>query len=1657
MEKDGGMTHKVLTVLGLGAGLWAFSMAPGALVTGGASAAELILTYDFSNPRPYEYYPLARVMAVQQLKKEFRPVIPQKLLLVSDFNPGTPLLGESFANLSVFDPNSKYEIVVRVLDAEGKTLTDTLAQFDPARTGHEAEGAGFRYMVPRAGERLMLEAVVRKSESAGAQPDIIRWPIKAPYAHRLYLDRNRHWEGDAPLSASVKLNLGRDYLAKARLTLQLRQNGKVILASALKELPPDQRLVRCTLATRQLKPGEYTVVSEMAAGDLKSVSEQPLIISRAQRPDVIKVPLQVEEADGIRRVLAPVSGGIPFPDGTLRVEDASRVQMVDAAGTKLPAQSRVLATWGPTREWVRWLLVSSYATTAPRKTTACELHAGPGVKPSAVADPIKLTKAEDGSIVLDTGRVKFESHMGGGVFEQVWLDGKPLLRAPANCRLSYIPRFSAQAGLRTPKGAGFFTVDPPDPGLTAVAFPALLEFRPGTPPDKDAAAWLTSTGEWTKVDTRGIPWCRQRVGDISSGCYRASANISKTLEAIPDMWLRIKAGPGDLASVFVDGKKIPGDYLVSKTGDALRVPLNGVLTSGQHEFAVCIKAGTSGLDSSAGLLSPLSLRVPEDLPAAKRAELRSEAEDVSETLWDRTTSIEIVEAGPLRAEICLRGFFGSDEEQAERVVRIIAHRGSPQLELAVTWVNRRNPAEFLLGDLSLILPLQGGGGASVEMDGTPRMLKAGGHVRQNASDACVCEGGQGKRWGGWADAGGMLLVLDKHWQNFPTGFSLSQEGEAECHLWDGGGERVLDLGTVLAPEWWQRQELHLGVAKTYRLSMLLHDNKNLKDRAARAEELKHPLRLVADPKWVCASAVCGPLHPYDPERFPECEQALHNLFEGVELQQTAYHLYGAMDYGDFHSRWASKDKSDANMAYRRGWDRYRYWLNNETTGDSTTISLWLQYVRTMRRRYFDLVADRTRHMMDVDTIHYSRTMPARPHVEMDDGADLVGCQPTHDFYHWSGPRRLHHTSVDDILLYYHLTGDERALDVAKEMAGLMKDIRLGEFGAGSMRALEVPGRLAFHLYRQFGSPDLLQYARDSWETMRAYCGEGGRCVPTYAEYIQCMGDTRFLREFLMTDVVNEDASQPPLAALVTNYFGPAGLNSMVGDTVGYFVTQYPATVMPLAKGFYSHGSEYANSSVVYGLRSKGDPDCYGIGALPDAIPNNGREKQPVGYSWEQWNGFKYAYTLRALVESGMLRSKPAATITAARGTTGNWSSPATWDGGKVPGTNCDVLIPAECTVLYDGPAKAEQTCRSIIVEGRLAFAPGMHALVPAGDIVVRTNACLEMGPGAALLFDCNFSGEFGLKNMAGVIRGKGSSEAKRDCRVGALKDDGLHNTYIYLAGPASGIFEYCELFRLGAGNPRFERPDYNPKLGLVFEQVHMVNYIRLVGNDIHDCVVGLMLYKAHGAPTHAEDERIADNLIRRCEVGIFLRHGINFLRIGANRLQDNQTGILLQASCQAPGTVHITQNLFQRNAVGLHVRGAVDVPVHTNTYVDNEIALRLEKQGGPFHGQTYTDNRIAILLDGGQGVFQNETVNGGRIGVKLINQQGVPRATFVNCRLGVDKPNAEANVQVEATNAVVRFKDWTLGGPHPIAGHVETVQPIEEATSPTMQLDLGVK
>ena len=134
-----------------------------------------------------------------------------------------------------------------------------------------------------------------------------------------------------------------------------------------------------------------------------------------------KVPLNVVERAGARRINEPITTGVPLPKGALA--DVKNVRLL-LDGQEVPAQFRVAGRWLPDPS-IKWLLVDLQASLNANEKKAYTLEYGPGV--AAAAKPAAAVKINEagGEYVVTTGAATFLVRRSGpfNLFERVELKG----------------------------------------------------------------------------------------------------------------------------------------------------------------------------------------------------------------------------------------------------------------------------------------------------------------------------------------------------------------------------------------------------------------------------------------------------------------------------------------------------------------------------------------------------------------------------------------------------------------------------------------------------------------------------------------------------------------------------------------------------------------------------------------------------------------------------------------------------------------------------------------------------------------------------------------------------------------------------------------------------------------------------------------------------------------------------------------------------------------------------------------------------------------------------------------------------------------------------------------------------------------------------------
>lgn len=480
----------------------------------------------------------------------------------------------------------------------------------------------------------------------------------------------------------------------------------------------------------------------------------------------------------------------------------------------------------------------------------------------------------------------------------------------------------------------------------------------------------------------------------------------------------------------------------------------------------------------------LHLESPDDYPAMGWP--RAGTPDPSRL---EITSIEVEEAGPLRAVICLRGRYqnkhmGSafptdkwENRGSEHTLRIYAYSGETFVRVFHTFVYEGEADHDFIQDISLSLPLElsankkvratsaacdwkveewlyaephhaqdgpnipnpGGewpfwrlGGVIQDEPGSYTVWKA---TRENNAPLVMVEG---KRAPGWMDISddrrGVTFGVRDFWQLAPKELTASNEtGRITVGLYPS---RLppLDLRRYCDLFGTGEDESHglgrsQGISKTHECYLYFHQGR--RDEAGSAEManyLRQPAFIMVAPEYLAETHVVGCFQPFDPKHFPEVEQNLTDYTDFMLASVENFSWYGMLNFGDIQHTYINRNK---NQRFERDWGRWG-WSNDEAN-----ITWWflLQALRTGQPDGFRFAEAMAWHVRDVDVCHseqYVTNFP--PHFNREQVVkNAQGEGKRHNVQHWGDGYLGCRVAVPTAQrIYYYMTGDGRTADCMEE-------------------------------------------------------------------------------------------------------------------------------------------------------------------------------------------------------------------------------------------------------------------------------------------------------------------------------------------------------------------------------------------------------------------------------------------------------------------------------------------------------------------------------------------------------------------------------------------------------------------------------------------------
>lgn len=388
------------------------------------------------------------------------------------------------------------------------------------------------------------------------------------------------------------------------------------------------------------------------------------------------------------------------------------------------------------------------------------------------------------------------------------------------------------------------------------------------------------------------------------------------------------------------------------------------------------------------------------------------------------TSVRIVEPGPLRARVEIRGAYGAEFHY---VIRIDAFAGLPHVRIFHSFEHRGARTYASVRQIALDMPLPEGNDwvfRAGREDAEPVTGKVGETpvvIYQEDHEILSIDGvEQEGRTAGWVATHdgrrGVVMAGRFVWQEFPKSFHVESR-RLRYNLW--------------APEA-RPTAIGMGAAKTHELVVVFHGAEA--PDAATLDALAEPAVGRVLPEWLVATgalrnsvrsqpstesflarleeAFAGYRNTIDRETW-DAWGALNCTEVAGERPQQGY--YGMLNWGDWNFPW-----------YRDVVNGCETWGNLEY--DLTQV-LALGFAATGDREMFRFMTAAARHFMDVDRIHTR-------HAD----CDCYGMTHPRVARHFSfelGWPDLGFAWVEGLISYAFMTGDDRAMDAVREIADFL--------------------------------------------------------------------------------------------------------------------------------------------------------------------------------------------------------------------------------------------------------------------------------------------------------------------------------------------------------------------------------------------------------------------------------------------------------------------------------------------------------------------------------------------------------------------------------------------------------------------------------------------
>lgn len=463
----------------------------------------------------------------------------------------------------------------------------------------------------------------------------------------------------------------------------------------------------------------------------------------------------------------------------------------------------------------------------------------------------------------------------------------------------------------------------------------------------------------------------------------------------------------------------------------------------------------------------------------------------------KPTETRVELKGDIRTVVRVEGEYRTEDDQriAGGVVYYHFYAGMPSARIEHKFIVTENTNDLWFRDIGLTLKTSllakaptkvtfaDHGTFPVVTKAIKLVQQAYPHFGKHESKAVVMSGddvmGSHDVAGNWMNVEHLAVQVPAFAQTFPKAF-VAQRDALTIKLWAPEAGQELDFRTDKVLDWyfgedwiprdndaWKQSNNAQGTARTHDIWIHPHAGDPRKFDPRQLGAFAKATYAKASPQYVAATGVFGPIHPYDPQRFPEAERAIEDHYDRtVGFKEQVFPNNGYLYYRAYP--WASQGWELKETSGGGQWYPQIHRLSRSLDYNFKR-HLWILAMRSPQRRYMDDARDFTRFQHDM--------LWSNAETEGRDTRGRLYQAYFHSPIVWAGRGAyLSYASSEDVIQFvysYFLQGDYHSRDMVEAWIAQLKK----EYGDDAAAAAEKQDR-SDSLLRMIGSAYELHH--DPW-------------------------------------------------------------------------------------------------------------------------------------------------------------------------------------------------------------------------------------------------------------------------------------------------------------------------------------------------------------------------------------------------------------------------------------------------------------------------------------------------------------------------------------------------------------------------------------------------